>query len=148
MGVCGKMLCRVERDLSSAGEEVGHDIPRNAKQRKPPCLNEEPAIVFNQVAISSEGPVHIGNTYNIDLGQVLTQINKYSNTNVYEKGQQARNDNQEEISKKKEKVYNNGEVPSKDFVRPLWFSKSLLENDSVLLELSHCIGENWREVVL
>lgn len=119
---------------TNANQENSNNQNRNNDRR-----TQQEAQVQNQIIIQNPtGLVHLGPVYNMNIGQAFTQVNKASSTNgpppppsTQEKEE---NDDQPRI-----------QPPSKDFMRPLWYSSRVIEDDE-LLRLSKNIGSNWKAV--
>jgi len=94
--------------------------------------------IQNQIVIQNPtGVVHLGSTYNINVGQAFTQVNANKTT--------AANNPTDKQDKTipKDKVDDN--TPSKEEMRPLWYSTRVMEGDE-LLRLSKNIGSDWKSV--
>jgi len=83
--------------------------------------------MHNQVVIQNTngGLVHIGTTYNL---QMVAQVS-----------------NQQHLSQGGQMVPDGREVPSKEAVRPLWYSNRVMQADE-LMRLSKNIGVGWKNV--
>jgi len=94
--------------------------------------------IQNQIVIQNPtGVVHLGSTYNINVGQAFTQVNANKTTAATNP------------TDKQDKVVPNGQVddntPSKEYMRPLWYSTRVMEGDE-MLRLSKNIGSKWKAV--
>jgi len=93
------------------------------------------APIQNQIIIQNPtGVVHLGPTYNINVGQAFTQVNTNKNSN---------NTNPSQSTSSNNEIDEN--VPSKEFMRPLWYSNRVIDSNE-LLRLSKNIGSNWKSV--
>jgi len=93
--------------------------------------------IQNQIVIQNPtGIVHLGPTYNISVGQAFTQVNA-------NKTSAAESPSSNSSGEKEPSVDDN--TPSKEYMRPLWYSTRVMERDE-LLRLSKNIGSNWKSV--
>lgn len=95
--------------------------------------------IQNQIIIQNPtGIVHLGPTYNINVGQAFTQLN--SNTASGNPDQDQNNPNNHNAPEVED-----ANIPSKEFMRPLWYSNRVIASDE-LLRLSKNIGSSWKSV--
>jgi len=88
--------------------------------------------VINQILINNPvGVVQLGPTVNINVDNTYTQVNN-SNDVVQDCTGLSRGDLR-------------ADIPSKDFMRPLWYSNRLVEEED-LMRLSKNIGTEWKAV--
>jgi len=95
--------------------------------------------IQNQIIIQNPtGIVHLGPTYNINVGQAYTQINSNSASG---------NPDQEQDNPNNHRApdVEDANIPSKEFMRPLWYSNRVIASDE-LLRLSKNIGSSWKSV--
>jgi len=92
--------------------------------------------IQNQIIIQNPtGIVHLGPTYNISVGQAFTQVN--ANAGAANTPQTGDQNNQ--------KPEMDDNTPSKEYMRPLWYSNRVIAGDE-LLRLSKNIGSSWKSV--
>eukprot|EP00092_Neocalanus_flemingeri_P018293 GFUD01019799.1.p1 GENE.GFUD01019799.1~~GFUD01019799.1.p1 ORF type:complete len:267 (+),score=61.45 GFUD01019799.1:419-1219(+) len=95
--------------------------------------------IQNQIVIQNPtGIVHLGPTYTISVGQAFTQVN--ANNTAANNAKENQENNKEQ---KEPEVDDN--TPTKEYMRPLWYSNRVMEGDE-LLRLSKNIGSNWKSV--
>merc|ERR1712106_836510 len=118
----------VSRNVNVQSENL-HQEPENERSSQPQRVN-------NQIVIQNPGLVHLGSVYNMNIGQAFTQVNRTNSTTSTEQESKEKKDNPEDLKLK---------PPDKEFLRPLWYSKRVVEGDE-LLRLSKNIGKNWKSV--
>jgi len=93
--------------------------------------------IQNQIIIQNPtGVVHLGPTYNISVGQAFTVVNSNN----------AKSDtDQDNSNNQKASEVADANTPSKEFMRPLWYSNRVIASDE-LLRLSKNIGSGWKSV--
>jgi len=99
--------------------------------------------IANQIVIQNPGLVHLGSVYNMNIGQAFTQLNRTNNTTTTQQGQQTKEEKEGE--KSVESADPRFKPPDKEFLRPLWCSKRVVDGDE-LLRISKNIGKNWKSV--
>jgi len=106
----------------------------NSDQSEPRKENcNEGGNVHNNIVINNpKGIIHLGPTVNLRVQNSFTQVN---------------NDNTGEINNDSAEggVKNKSVIPSKDSMRPLWYSNRLVEEED-LMRLSKNIGKDWKDV--
>lgn len=118
--------------------EQGNKEDRSNSQDSERRSRSQPKV-HNQIVIQNPtGLVHLGPVYNINIGQAFTQVNKANSAPA------------PPSNKQKQNVVNEGErkgqqPPSKEFMRPLWYSSRVIQGDE-LMRLSKNIGAEWKSV--
>jgi len=121
---------------SNGAEETVVEYQQNDNTNKSAeGQNNRQNQIQNQIIIQNPtGIVHLGPTYNISVGQAFTQVN--SNTAAANTTPSKDNTNSAEVD---------ANIPSKEYMRPLWYSNRVIAGDE-LLRISKNIGSNWKSV--
>jgi len=98
--------------------------------------------VQNQIVIQNpRGPIHLGPVYNLNIGQAFTQVNSRQQHTVHQTSPSPGEDRQPQSPV----MDNEREVPPKEELRTLYYSKRVIELEE-LPRLSQNIGANWKAV--
>jgi len=125
-------------DSNGATESVVEYQKRDNKNDTSENHNRQNQIQ-NQIIIQNPtGIVHLGPTYNINVGQAFIQVN--SNNADGNTDQDKDNSNNHKAPEVED-----ANIPSKEFMRPLWYSNRVIGSDE-LLRLSKNIGSGWKSV--
>jgi len=129
-------------DSNSGADSVMEYRNLDNQKNSTPENNNRQNQIQNQIIIQNPtGIVHLGPTYNINVGQAYTQVN--SNNTEARNNPGGDQDQANLNNQRAQEVEEN--TPSKEFMRPLWYSNRVIASDE-LLRLSKNIGANWKSV--
>ena len=98
---------------------------------------DQQRTVQNQIVIQNpRGSIHLGPVYNLNIGQAFTQVNTKQQHTVHQT---------QESQPQPPVMDNEREVPPKEELRTLYYSKRIIELEE-LPRLSQNIGANWKVV--